>query len=69
MDKERDEYARYIEYLQAKGFLRNEPEHLLVEDLQGVQGLKAIRLEVELQKASSPEAAAERMELARKLGD
>jgi hypothetical protein len=42
------EYNDYIEYLQEKNLLTNKIERLDLEDLQGVQGLKAIRVEVNL---------------------
>lgn len=57
MEKERAEYFRYIEYLQANGFFKNEPEYLQLKELQGVQGLKAIRLEVNLETAPGDKAA------------
>lgn len=44
-DKDAQEYLNYIEYLQAEGKF-GEVEMLEVEDLQGVSGLKALRVEV-----------------------
>ncbi|AKD02038.1 GAF domain-containing protein [Pontibacter korlensis] len=44
------EYLRYVEFLQAEGYIQDEIEHLEVEDLQGVQGLKAIRVTVNLKE-------------------
>ena len=41
--REGAEYERYLEYLLYKGYLKGEVEHLDVEDLQGVRGLKALR--------------------------
>ena len=52
-DKERDEYARYFEYLVEKGELRGEIEHLELEDLQGVHGLRALRAPIVLEEAAS----------------
>lgn len=49
MEKELAEYTRYIEFLKVQRFIKNKVELLQLEDLQGVQGLKAIRLEVELE--------------------
>jgi len=46
---EANEYVQYIEYLQAKGFLKKEVEHLELEDLQGVYGLRALRVTVDLE--------------------
>ncbi len=40
------EYKRYIEYLQSRGFLKPGLENLDVESLQGVDGLKALRVTV-----------------------
>ncbi|WP_210466353.1 GAF domain-containing protein [Rufibacter roseolus] len=44
--REANEYLEYIEYLQNKGILTENVEQLEVEDLQGVSGLKALRIEV-----------------------
>ncbi len=41
------EYMQYIEYLQSKGFLKKEVENMELEDLQGVYGLKALRVTVD----------------------
>ena len=48
-DKEAREYIKYIKYLQSKNLL-GEVEDLDIEDLQGVSGLKALRVEVIYQK-------------------
>lgn len=45
---EAQEYMQYIEYLQAKGYIEKEIEKLELEDLQGVYGLKALRVKVNL---------------------
>lgn len=44
--KEEAEYRRYIQFLQHKGMLGNVIETFDVEDLQGVTGLKALRVTV-----------------------
>ena len=44
-EKEAIEYGKYIKYLQSKKML-GEVERLEIEDLQGVSGLKALRVEV-----------------------
>jgi hypothetical protein len=44
-DNDAKEYLKYIKYLQSKKLLGN-VEKLEIEDLQGVSGLKAIRVEV-----------------------
>jgi len=40
------EYLEYIKYLQEQGFLQNDLEQLELEELQGVSGLKALRVGV-----------------------
>ncbi len=44
--KEAIEYRKYIEYLQSKGELQMGIEELELESLQGVQGLRALRVSV-----------------------
>jgi GAF domain-containing protein len=46
--KEGVEYLEYIDYLQAAGFLKAGTEDVELEDLQGAQGLKALRVTVDL---------------------
>ncbi len=45
------EIRRYIDFLRSQGFLKGETEALDVEELPGVHGLKALRVEIDL---SSP---------------
>lgn len=45
---EAQEYRAYIEYLQGLGYLTGGIEQLDVEELQGVQGLRALRVQVAL---------------------
>lgn len=40
------EYQRYFEYLIVKGYFEENVEQLVIEDLQGVVGLRAIRVQV-----------------------
>jgi hypothetical protein len=47
--REAEEYREYISYLQEQGMLENDLEHLELEDLQGVSGLKALRVGVVVQ--------------------
>ena len=47
--KEAAEYRDYIEFLQASGYLGGEVEDVELEDLQGFQGLKALRVTVNTQ--------------------
>ena len=44
--KEADEYIGYIRYLQEQNILNNDLEELELEELQGVSGLKALRVGV-----------------------
>jgi hypothetical protein len=70
MEKERVEYARYIEFLKDQGYIKNDPEYLKLDALQGVEGLKAIRLEVNLQRADSkPATSMDTLEILRRIGD
>lgn len=45
-EKDRQEYLRYIEYLQHKEYVTGEVEELEINRLQSVQGLKALRVTV-----------------------
>lgn len=49
--EEAKEAKRHIDFLQARGFLKAEVENLELEDLPGVQGLRALRVEVDLSSA------------------
>lgn len=46
--REAEEYSKYIEFLQNKGIILSEVEMLDLEEVQGISGLKAIRLSVNL---------------------
>lgn len=46
--KELDEYTGYINYLREQNILLDDIEHLELEELQGISGLKAIRVGVKL---------------------
>ena len=41
-----DEYLNYINYLSYQGFIKGEPELFDIEDLQGVIGLKGLRVDL-----------------------
>ncbi|MDZ4702087.1 MAG: GAF domain-containing protein [Rhodothermales bacterium] len=45
-DGEAVDYARYVRYLLATGYLVGEVEYVQLEDLQGVHGLKALRVRI-----------------------
>jgi GAF domain-containing protein len=49
--REAGEYREYLAYLRASGYLADPIEELELEDLQGVQGLKALRVTVALPPA------------------
>lgn len=49
-DKDAIEYMKYIKYLQSKNYLLDTIEKLDLEDLQGITGLKALRVAVNYQK-------------------
>jgi GAF domain-containing protein len=51
------EYRAYIEYLQSLGYLRRGVEELELEELQGVHGLRALRVTVDLKNAGAVSAA------------
>ncbi|GMQ80839.1 MAG: hypothetical protein BMS9Abin05_0268 [Rhodothermia bacterium] len=45
-EAEADEYVRFLDYLQAAGYVEAGVEYLQLEQLQGVHGLKALRVKV-----------------------
>ena len=45
-EQDAGEYREYLNFLADKGYLKNEFEDLEIEDLQGVSGLGALRVEV-----------------------
>lgn len=47
-EKDRQEYLEYIEFLQHEGLITDQVEDLRLSRLQGVQGLKALRVTVKL---------------------
>ncbi len=57
------EYRDYISYLQAQGYLLDEVEMLDLEDLQGVSGLRALRISVNF-ASNRPEPTVPRIEAA-----
>lgn len=51
-DQDRDEYVKYIHFLEEKGFVKQDSmEDHDLEDLQGITGLKALRIEVNYTKS------------------
>ena len=49
------EYLEYIDFLKDAGYLQDQIEDLELEDLQGAQGLKALRVTVNLQATPAQE--------------
>ncbi|MDX1666421.1 MAG: hypothetical protein R3350_04305, partial [Saprospiraceae bacterium] len=45
-DKDKQEYLRYIDYLRDRAFIEGEVEDVKLSKLQGVQGLRALRITV-----------------------
>ncbi len=59
------EYREYIDYLQASGYLTDELENFDLEDLQGVHGLKAFRVTVNMETSvTEPRVLPEEVEKA-----
>ncbi len=46
-ESDANEYKTYLNFLQAKGYLKKGIEDLALEDLQGVHGLRALRVDVD----------------------
>ena len=53
------EYTEYIEFLQSKKLLKEGIEKFDLEELQGVSGLKALRVDVNFEEPGQPEAKVE----------
>ena len=47
------EYQRFIKFLQSKGCFKNKVEDLQLEDLQGIKGLRALRVDVNYTKETT----------------
>ena len=45
-ESDANEYRTYLKFLAAKGYLKEEIQDLALEDLQGVHGLRALRVEI-----------------------
>jgi hypothetical protein len=52
--KELNEYLEYIEFLQHENLLCDDTEHLELEDTQGIIGLKAVRVSVNIFNETQP---------------
>ncbi|MGM9478850.1 GAF domain-containing protein [Pedobacter sp. GSP4] len=60
--EEAKEYMEYIQYMQVQGYLNDDLEQLELDELQGVSGLKALRVGVKY-----PEAKKAKTDVAKKL--
>ena len=58
-DEELQEYQNYVKYLQSIGYIKENVEILDLENMPGVNGLKALRVEVDykIEEKRSPEAS------------
>jgi GAF domain-containing protein len=54
------EYRGYLEYLAARGYVTGEVEDLPLEDLQGVQGLRALRVGIDVSTPAGEAGSAAR---------
>jgi hypothetical protein len=55
--KEAEEYRGYIRYLQAAGYFTPEIEELELENLQGVHGLRALRITLQPKPSNAPDVS------------
>ncbi len=62
-DSDRKEYLKYINYLQSKDYLGELVEDLEIEDLQGISGLKALRVPVNYKEKKGNVSFEELMEV------
>ena len=46
-ERDAQEYKTYLKFLMSKGYVKEHIEDLVLEDLQGVHGLRALRVEVD----------------------
>ncbi|GAB3820640.1 hypothetical protein GCM10028895_21260 [Pontibacter rugosus] len=65
--KEAEEYVRYLDFLRSEGYIEGAIEYLDVEELQGVQGLKALRVSINFKpKRHNIDAGDELLHIAQK---
>lgn len=55
--EEEREYLQYFHYLHTRGLVQDEPELLELEELQGVSGLKALRVHIVMEDTPEPAAS------------
>lgn len=63
-EKDAEEYMKYIDYLKSKDLLTGKVEQLELEELQGVSGLKALRIAVNTGSASIMDEVKKLLEVA-----
>ncbi|WP_315819707.1 hypothetical protein [Paraflavitalea speifideaquila] len=63
--QEAQEYLEYIEFLQNQGLLKGEIEKFDLEELQGVSGLKGLRVAINLEEETPQEPKKEEKKSAR----
>lgn len=61
-EQDAKEYRRYLNYLAAKGYVKRKIEDLPLEDLSGVTGLRALRVEVAVAKGLTVDELIKEME-------
>lgn len=59
---EEKELLRHLEFMRSSGYVTDEPEHLELEDLPGVQGLRALRVRVNLESKTLAKRAVQALE-------
>jgi hypothetical protein len=52
-DEDGLEYRKYLSFLHAKGLIKSDIEEVELQSLQGITGLKALRVDVEYQTPST----------------
>ena len=52
-NREAAEYREYLDFLRASGYIKGEVEDVELEDLQGVYGLRALRVAVQMNRTET----------------
>jgi len=52
-EQDASEYRKFINFLQSKGYFKNKVEDLELENLQGINGLRALRVEINYTKVKA----------------
>jgi GAF domain-containing protein len=67
--REMNEYRRYIEFLQDQGLLEDEIEELVLQPMQGIQGMQALRVKVKMANEKDIDKAVEAVDVSELLGN